>query len=580
MKLLLIEDDPSDALFVRRCIDRSTKLRKSSEPCSLAHAACLADALGAMEQDKFDAVLLDLNLPDSSGEESVVQLLKVDPELPIVVLSGENSEDVAIRMLNQGVQDYLVKWDDDGKTILRSLRYAAERKRSELRLAYLANHDTLTGLYSRRYFLDYLPRAQSRTQRLGTNLALLFLDLDRFKSINDMMGHHFGDQVLQAAVQRILGVIRNGDLVARMGGDEFCILLENVQDIDTVRAVARKLLTALRQPFELQGLSVVLSASIGITIFPQEQEDAAGMLRNADIAMHEAKAQGRNDFKVFSDEMHAAIVSRHKLQQDIHRALRNEEFFLTYQPQYNLCTHKLVGAEALARWRLPDGSVAGPDKFIQVAEDSGQIIEIGYQLLQKACLQNIEWQHQTGRPARLSVNVSPQQIHQANFYERLRRIFNQCGVDPSHIELEITESCLLEDDQFASQRLNKLKDLGVTIAIDDFGTGHSCLSYLHRFPIDVLKIDRSFVKDIGTNPHGTTICRAIKSIAQDLGMSVVAEGIETDEQLRFLQDLGCEVGQGYLFSPPINVESPFPNFVPASPQTRDALSQGKRDVII
>lgn len=562
MKLLLIEDDMADARFLRRCIARGNQGGRSVLPedqaiAEIEHVTTMAEALRVLTHEVFDAVLLDLHLPDCSGADSVRSILGVCAEMPIVVLSGEDDEDVAIRSLKEGVQDYLVKWEGDGKSFLRSVRYAIERKRTELSLAFLANHDSLTGMYSRSYFLDFLDSAQSRAQRSGTMLGLLVVDLDRFKSVNDMVGSQVGDEVLKITAQRIEKIVRKGDVAARLAGDEFAILLEQLADPSPVEAVSRKILAALRQPFEIDGRNIVLSASIGVTVFPADRNQPDVMLQNAAIAMHQAKASGRNRFQLFTQEMHQTIVSRHEVRQSIHRALAEDEFFLMYQPQYDLSSGELFGVESLVRWRLPDGEVLPPAHFIDVAEDSGQIIELGYQVFHKACAQSVAWEADIFAPPRVAVNVSPQQIHQANFYERLRRIIVQHKVDPTTIELEITESCLLQNDDFAQHRLKKIKDLGVTIAIDDFGTGHSCLDYLRHFPIDTLKIDRCFVKDIGVSQHGTTITRAILSIAQGLGMQVVAEGIENTDQLNFLAEHGCQIGQGYLFSPPVDADAAF-----------------------
>ncbi len=549
VQLLLVEDDQADAKFLRACLARS----KGSKP-DITHAQCLNDALALLQDTRFDVILLDLNLPDATGEVSVSKIQDACPKIPIVILSGEDNEDYAIGILNQGVQDYLVKWDGEGATILRSIRYAIERKRTELRLTFLATYDSLTEIPNRNFFVEHLNKAVSRAQRNGTLLGLVFLDLDRFKGVNDTLGHYFGDKLLCAVAKRISAAVRNGDIVARMGGDEFAILLENMNDTQAAEAVARKLTEVLAEPYELDGGSVNITVSVGITIYPKDHGDPETLVKNADMAMYQAKSAGRNGYQFFNEKMHDEIVRQHEVAQELRRALDNREFSLLYQPQLRLDDGRLDGAEALIRWNHPQKNLVMPNDFIGIAEESGQIVQVGNWVIEEAFRQSLVWQTDAAAPPRMAINISPRQIHQPSFYPDLKRLLITYGVNPEHIEIEITESCLIEDVQFVQKSLQKLKDLGFTLAIDDFGTGHSCLDYLRRFPIDILKIDRSFVKDIGSGKHGTAICRAILSIADGLNMETVGEGIETEEQLQFLIDNGCHRGQGYYFSPAVKPE--------------------------
>lgn len=549
VQLLLVEDDLADAKFLRACLARS----KGSKP-DITHAQCLNDALALLQDTRFDVILLDLNLPDATGEVSVSKIQDACPKIPIVILSGEDNEDYAIGILNQGVQDYLVKWDGEGATILRSIRYAIERKRTELRLTFLATYDSLTEIPNRNFFVEHLNKAVSRAQRNGTLLGLVFLDLDRFKGVNDTLGHYFGDKLLCAVAKRISAAVRNGDIVARMGGDEFAILLENMNDTQAAEAVARKLTEVLAEPYELDGGSVNITVSVGITIYPKDHGDPETLVKNADMAMYQAKSAGRNGYQFFNEKMHDEIVRQHEVAQELRRALDNREFSLLYQPQLRLDDGRLDGAEALIRWNHPQKNLVMPNDFIGIAEESGQIVQVGNWVIEEAFRQSLVWQTDAAAPPRMAINISPRQIHQPSFYPDLKRLLITYGVNPEHIEIEITESCLIEDVQFVQKSLQKLKDLGFTLAIDDFGTGHSCLDYLRRFPIDILKIDRSFVKDIGSGKHGTAICRAILSIADGLNMETVGEGIETEEQLQFLIDNGCHRGQGYYFSPAVKPE--------------------------
>ena len=546
VQLLLVEDDQADAKFLRACLARS----RGPKP-DITHAQRLDDALGFLTETDFDVVLLDLNLPDAKGVDGVRTIQQANPNIPIVVLSGEDNEDYAIGILNQGVQDYLVKWDGEGRTILRSIRYAIERKRTELRLAYLATYDPLTEIPNRNFFVEHLNKAVSRAQRNGNLLGLIFLDLDRFKGVNDTLGHHFGDKLLSAVAKRINATVRSGDIVARMGGDEFAILLENLNDVQAAEAVAHKLVDTLAEPYELDGRSIHVTISVGITIYPKDRGDPETLVKNADIAMYQAKSAGRNGFQFFNEAMHDEILYQHEVAQEIRRALDNQEFSLFYQPQLRLDDGRLDGAEALIRWHHPQKKLVMPDDFIGIAEESGQIIQVGNWVIEEAFRQSLAWQSDAAAPPRMAINISPRQIHQPNFCTDLKRLLFTYQVNPEQIEIEITESCLVQDVQFVQKSLQKLKDLGLTLAIDDFGTGHSCLDYLRRFPIDILKIDRSFVKDIGTGKHGTAICSAILSIADGLDMETVGEGIETEEQLQFLIDNGCDRGQGFYFSQPI-----------------------------
>jgi diguanylate cyclase (GGDEF)-like protein len=545
MKLLLVEDDRSDASFLRAILARS-----NARAPELVHVERLSDAIDAMHEMDFDVVLLDLHLPDASGEACVREIKQANSRIPIVVLSGEDSEDYAIAILNEGVQDYLVKWDRDGRTILRAIRYAIERKRTELRLNHLASYDSLTQIPNRNYFVQYLEKAVSRARRSGSILGLVFLDLDRFKGVNDTLGHDFGDKLLIAASQRIAQSVRDGDVIGRMGGDEFAVLLENVPNVQAAESVARKLTSALSEPYVLDGRTVTSTVSIGITMYPNDHGDPTTLVKNADIAMYQAKNAGRNGFKFFTERMHAEIVRQHELAQDIRRALQADEFFLLFQPQLELTEQRFVGVEALVRWQR-DGRVMLPGSFISIAEESGQIIPLGRRVTEHVFRQSVAWQSAGYGPVKIAINVSPREIHNVAYCEELARLVAEHRVDPARFEIEVTESCLMQDVRSTQRSLETLRSMGFTLAIDDFGTGHSCLDYLRRFPIDTLKLDRSFVKDIGVNRHGSAICRAILSLAESLGMKTVAEGIENEAQLEFLLRHGCRHGQGFYFSEPI-----------------------------
>jgi diguanylate cyclase (GGDEF)-like protein len=546
MKILLIEDNSDDALFLQACLSR-----EAAKSIELDRVATMKEAVAAIEQQPFDVILLDLHLPDASGHECVEKVQQANSDTPIVVLSGQGDEDFAVEILNRGVQDYLVKWEGDGKIILRSIRYAIERKRAESRLNYLASYDSLTGIPNRQYFQDHLDRATRRARRARRKLGVLFLDLDRFKAVNDTLGHKAGDELLKIVVTRLRDVIRSGDMLARLGGDEFAVLLEDINGPLELEAAAAKILTAFEETFVLDGRPVSITVSVGISVYPSDNRDPLALLNNADIAMYQAKDFGRNSFKFFTQTMHEEIIRYHLLQDDLKNALDRNEFELVYQPQVNLADRKVHACEALLRWNHPTRGLVGPDEFIPMAEENGYIIPIGLWVLERACRQLQEWKEAGMSPPRLAVNVSPAHFHQADFSRQVEATLLRYSVSPSLIELELTEGSLMKDTDEIQASLERLKDTGVRLAIDDFGTGYSCLSYLQKFAIDVLKIDRSFVSDIGVSEDGQAICSVILSIAKRLGLDSVAEGIETEQQLGFFVGQGCDYAQGYYFGRPM-----------------------------
>lgn len=546
MKILLVEDDANDVAFLKACLRRQDV--KSVE---LVRVASMADAVGALKNNQFDVVLLDLNLPDSTGQNSVRSIQNADSSAPIVVLSGEGDEDFAIEILNRGVQDYLVKWEGDGRTILRAIRYAIERKRSEERLSFLAQYDPLTEIPNRRHFQDQLERASTRARRGNKQIGLLFFDLDHFKTVNDTLGHQAGDVLLGMVVERLKTCVRAGDLLARLGGDEFAVMLEDIEGPLAAEAVAKNILSVFEKSFTLGSRDISITASVGITIYPNDTNDPLTLLNNADIAMYQAKDRGRNNFKFFTQHMHEEIIEYHRLESDLRNALLNDEFVLMYQPQIGLADGKVQALEALLRWNHPERGFLLPAEFLSVAEESGHIVPIGLWVLERVCRQLREWQ-ETGVPLlRIAVNIAPANFHQSDFHRQVEATLGRYGIPPGLIELELTESSLMENTDNVQNALRRLKLTGVRLAIDDFGTGHSCLNYLRQFPIDVLKIDRSFVMDLGRNEHGTAICGLVLSIGRSLNLEVVAEGVENETQLAYLKKHGCGSVQGQYFSMPV-----------------------------
>ncbi|HJR69326.1 MAG TPA: EAL domain-containing protein [Gammaproteobacteria bacterium] len=542
MKILLVEDDSDDAEFLR------LSLSQHNGSVSVTRTSLLSEAVTALNTERFDVVLLDLNLPDGRGAECVAKIQEAEDLVPIVVLSGHGDEDYAVEILNQGVQDYLVKWEGDGRIILRAIRYAIERKRAEVKLNYLARYDSLTRIPNRQYLRDQLDQATTRSVRGGRTMALLLLDLDRFKTVNETLGHEAGDVLLREVVQRLTSSVREGDLLARLGGDEFAVLLEDVEGPLEVEAVARSVAGSFQEPFNVGGRQVSVTASMGVTVCPVDSTDPVALLNNADIAMYRAKEQRGNTVKFFAASMHEEILSYHRLETDLKNAIAAGQFELLYQPQLRLADHRIDAVEALLRWQHPERGRLSPSEFLSAAEESGQIIPLGLWVIEEVCRQLKQWESAGVPVPRVAINIAAAQFRQPGFHEVVRGMLESNSVDPGLIEFELTEHSLMEDTAGTRECLRALKNIGVRLAIDDFGAGYSCLSYLRQFPLDVLKIDRSFVSDLETSIDAQVICSAILSIAHALSLDAVAEGIESEQQLAFLTRNDCLYGQGPFFS--------------------------------
>ncbi|HUQ28527.1 MAG TPA: EAL domain-containing protein [Usitatibacter sp.] len=430
-----------------------------------------------------------------------------------------------------------------------------ERKLAEQRVAHMAHHDALTGLPNRVLLRDRIQQAIAQGHRAGTQVAVLFLDLDRFKTINDSLGHQLGDRLLQSVASRILVCVREGDTVSRVGGDEFVIVVPGIASSSDGSAVAAKILEVLASAFHLHGNDLHVAASIGISLYPSDGLDAETLMRNADTAMYHAKDMGRGNFQFFTQHMNVAAQQRLMLDNSLRRALEMNEFELQYQPLFDLRDRSITGFEALLRWHPPgEAVVVGPSQFIAAAEESGLIVPLGEWVLGEAMRQAAQWQG-SGRPLSLSVNVSAKQLARSSFVDLVRELLAETRMDPHLIELEITESVIIAGGGEAQEALHQLAALGVGLAIDDFGTGYSGLAYLKRLPIDTVKIDQSFVRDLTVDPEDAAIVTAIVAMARSLDVDVVAEGVETEEQLEELKRLGCFRAQGYLLAHPMTADA-------------------------
>jgi diguanylate cyclase (GGDEF)-like protein/PAS domain S-box-containing protein len=674
--LLLVEDNPGDARLLREMF-----AEHGPNNTELTHVECMREAEKCLAERAFDIILLDLGLPDAHGLIAVRRARAAAPRIPLVVLTGLDDESLAGQALQEGAQDYLIKGQIEARGLLRSLRYAIERKVLEealfvekeraqvtlncigdavvctdflgnitflnlvaekmtgwsrqeaaglrmaevfhvldasnraivanpmeaavgenrivhlpancilirrdgfeipiedsvapihdrqgqatgavivfrdvsaaramaLEMAHSAQHDFLTGLPNRMLLNDRVNQAITAAPRRMKKVAVLFLDLDGFKHINDSLGHPVGDRLLQSIAKRLVDCVRASDTVSRQGGDEFVVLLSEMEQSEDAAITARRMLQLVAEPHSIDQHELHITTSIGVSVYPDDGLDAETLIKNADTAMYQAKENGRQSYKFFKAAMNVRAVERQSIEESLRRAVERQEFSLHYQPKINLRTGEISGAEALLRWTHPTRGPVSPAQFIPVAEDCGLILPIGNWVLRKACAQARAWLD-AGLPlGTIAVNISGMEFRDDNFLGRVFAILSETGLDPKSLELELTESVLMRRAESAASVLQSLRASGVQLAIDDFGTGYSSLSYLRRFPIDALKIDQSFVRQITTVPAETTIVTAVISMGRSLKLRVVAEGVETREELAFLQAQQCDEAQGYYFGRP------------------------------
>jgi diguanylate cyclase (GGDEF)-like protein/PAS domain S-box-containing protein len=437
--------------------------------------------------------------------------------------------------------------------VVLTSRDITRRKAAERRIEHLAHHDFLTDLPNRSLLRDRLDIALAQARRHGHLVAALYINLDRVKLVNDTLGHSAGDKVLREAASRLAGCMREGDTVARLGGDEFMVILPNLSDPRGAAVAAQKILQSLAEVTQIDGQDVFVSGSIGVSLFPADAADADGLIRNADAAMSSAKRHGGDNYQFYTSDLNVQLQERLAIEQGLRFAEQRNELYLLYQPKIDLHTRRIVGVEALLRWQHPTLGLVSPERFIPVAEETGLIVPIGEWVMRTACKRISDWRAQ-GIDLPVAVNLSACQFRQRNLAQTINGILSETGVPPQFLEIEITESDVMEDAESAIATLDELKARGISISVDDFGTGYSSLSYLKRFPLDVLKIDRSFVRDIAVDSDDAAIVEAIIALARSLEIKVVAEGVETESQMEFLNRSGCDFAQGYLFSPPVRPE--------------------------
>jgi diguanylate cyclase (GGDEF)-like protein len=543
--VLLIEDNAGDARLIREML-----FEDEPAPFELQSVDRLSRGLEALSRRAASLVLLDLSLPDSHGLDTFSKVYAHAPKVPIIVLSGNDDETLALYAVKSGAQDYLVKGKIDRELLLRAMQYAIERKRYQEELERQANYDALTGLPNRHLLNDRLKQAIV-SQRQPRPVAVVFIDLDHFKVINDSLGHNFGDDVLRKVAERLQSSVRDGDTVARLGGDEFVLILSDQTREDLIFRTMRRLMTRIGEPMMIAGHELNIGCSAGISIHPQDGLDVNTLLKNSDAAMYRAKSAGRGTFQFFTIEMNELAVERLAMEHSLRRAIERNELILHYQPRVNLRTGQVDAVEALVRWQHPERGLVMPDRFIPLAEETGLIVPIGEWVLRTACEQGRAWRRKGFAPI-VSVNLSARQLWTGGLLRIVGDIMIESGMG-EHLELELTESMVMHDVESVVATLQALRGIGVRLSLDDFGTGYSSLSYLRRLPLNALKIDGSFVRDIQAtgSPDDGVLAKAIISLAHSLKFKVVGEGVETQKQYDFLVRNECDEVQGYFYSPPV-----------------------------
>jgi diguanylate cyclase len=515
----------------------------------------LAEALPLLLGDEFDVALLDYYW----GRDSARDLLSVARvhacKTPIVLMTDEIETHVDEEAIRAGAADYLIKDQIDAPLLERTLRYAIERKSMEQHLAHLAHYDSLTNIPNRILFRDRLEHAILLAERDGTNFSLMFIDLNGFKQVNDNFGHDAGDEIIKICAQRLSMCLRRSDLVARMGGDEFTLLMQNTDNNRDVALIAEKVIQSISLPALVKGFELVVGCSIGIAVYPQAGRDADSLLKHADMAMYKAKQDTENHYRFFTESMNKDVKRQLRMEADLRLALKKQQFVLHYQPRIDVNTGKLIAVEALLRWNKPGVGLINASEFIEAAEETGVITSIGYWVIRQACF-DLKRLHQSFDASLvMAINMSLKQFRDENLVHEVGRIFGDFDINPGEIEFEISETAFAENLDFITLCMKPLAYFGVNFLLDDFGSGHSSLLHLQRLPMSSVKIDLHYLLELNRSLVDRRLVSAVITFAQQLGKQLVIEGVETKEQLEWLTDLGCYQMQGYLFSEATSIDS-------------------------
>lgn len=550
IRVLLVDDDEDDYIFTRDLLQDALYTNYELDWTTDGRVA-LEDSVSK----HYDVALVDYRLGEERGTDILRSAQEIGVSIPFILFTGDNSVEIDREALEIGASDYLVKSEITVPLLDRAIRYAIERKKSEAQLLHLAQYDSLTGLLNRASFHAQLISSIAQARRSGDDWGLFVLDLDGFKSVNDTLGHPVGDGLLRMVAVRLRESLRDSDIIARLGGDEFAIIGSHLNAVGGAAEVAGKIVSTLSAPFTIQGEHVQVGASVGITVFCIDGESADQLMKNADLALYDAKRGARGSYRFYDVEMNSSAQTRKALAAELQGAIANGELGLCYQPKVETHTGFIVGVEALARWRHPEKGDIPPSEFIPIAEATGAIGPLGDWVLESVCRQIKDWTVNGLRPLPVAINLSTIQLKCNDFLDRVIDTLNETGVDPTMLEFELTESMIMQDPPAAAKLMRNLKELGVTLAIDDFGVGHSSLSYLMQFPVDKLKIDRSFVSRVIQDQSAAAIARTIVTLAKNLNLKIVAEGVETRDQYEFCKAEECDEIQGFYFCHPLAADS-------------------------